>query len=113
MVADGLPSRAQESAPRRASAKVEREWANQQCVDGLRSPWRAVQANPRMAALGRALREALEEVLKEHPALEESVDGGAFGEEAPAQVAAMAAVRVAIAWVLGCAHPQDCGVSRH
>ena len=51
--------------------------------------------------------------MKEHPALEESVDGGAFDEEAPAQVTAMAAVRVAIAGVLGCAHPPGCGASRH
>ena len=113
VVAEGLPSRAQESAPRRASAKTEREWENQRCIGGLRSPWRAVQGNPQTAAVGRLLRAALEKALKEHPALEKTVDGGVLDEEAPEQVAAMAAARAAIAEALGCAHPQDCGMSRH
>ena len=101
----GLPTRAQESAPHRPSAKAVREAENEACVGGLRSAWKAVHANSQAAAVGRQLRVVLEEVLEKYPVLMEAVDGGDFDEEAPDQREAMEYARQRIAEALQCQHP--------
>ena len=113
VVVDGLPGMAQESAPRRRSLKEVREQENDACIGGLRSPWKSVEGNPQMKAVGRALRATLEKALERYPVLEEAADGGEFNDASDEQLEAMEFVRQELALTLGTAHPQDRGASQH
>ena len=83
---EGIPSQGQETRPARTTAKAARERANEACVGGLRSPWRATAALHMSAGVGAKVKEALRQALAEHPDLMTAVDGNKlFDPEAPEQ----------------------------
>ena len=50
-----------------SSIKEKREEENEEAVGGLRTPWKAVRKNPKLAVVGKRIRTALEEALDENP----------------------------------------------
>ena len=109
---EGLPTMRQETRPARASAKSQREQANEECLGGLRSPWRSAEALHVSGAVGAKVRKALEQALVEHPALLLAADGDKeFEPSGDAQMAGVERARVLVAEALGVAHPQPLGRS--
>jgi len=102
----------QETRPARASAKSQREQANEECLGGLRSPWRSAEALHVSGAVGAKVRKALEQALVEHPALLLAADGDKeFEPSGDAQMAGVERARVLVAEALGVVHPQPLGRS--
>ena len=109
---EGIPSQGQETKPRRTTAKAARELANETCVGGLRSPWRAASALHLAAGVGAKVKEALRQALTEHPALATAVDGDKlFDPDTPEQKAGVERARALVAEALGVEHPQPMGRS--
>ena len=108
----GLPSQAQETKPARTTVKGEREAANEACIGGLRSPWKAAAALHGAVGPAAKVKAALRQALEEHPALAKAADGcKEFDPEAKEQKEGVERARVLVAAALGVTHPQPMGRS--
>ena len=68
--------------PKKEETKEERrERENNECIGGLRSPWKSVQKLPKLREVGRQLRRILEDFLDAHPKFENMPQGGQQAEE--------------------------------
>jgi hypothetical protein len=108
----GLPSIAQETQPKRETAKAKRERENLACIGGLRAPWRAVEKLQLSQQVGILVRKALEQAIDSRPELLEAAGGDPnFDAESVRQKDAVEEARARVAAALGVVHPQPLGKS--
>ena len=87
--------------------KERRERENNECIGGLRSPWKSVQKLPKLREVGRQLRRILEDFLDAHPKFENMPQGGQQAEELE-EAQEVEELRRIIAEVLGTEDSRAC-----